>query len=178
MTNGQGKQIVKAQSTAGQKGRGALLRWAARMAHRFHRLRLWLTRPLTVGVRLLLIRDGQVLLVRHTYHDGWLLPGGGVAKGETLEAAARREAREELGADLGHLALFGVYTNFYEHKSDHVIVFVSHDFELSGAPTDRVEIDCKAFFPLNALPADLLSGHRRRLEEYQQAGRTAACGPW
>jgi 8-oxo-dGTP pyrophosphatase MutT (NUDIX family) len=38
----------------------------------------WITRPVIVGVRVILARDGQILLVRHTYEDLWFMPGGGV----------------------------------------------------------------------------------------------------
>ena len=71
-----------------------------RLLHRINRLRWRITKPITVGVRLLLVRERTVLLVKHTYHRRWYLPGGGVCKGETLEDAARREAAEELGATL------------------------------------------------------------------------------
>ena len=44
-----------------------------------------LTRAKTLGVRVLVQAEaGRVLLVRHTYLDGWYLPGGGVDGGETL----------------------------------------------------------------------------------------------
>ena len=62
-----------------------------------------IARPITVGVRVFLVRDGMLLLVRHTYQDAWYLPGGGVEGGETLEEAIRREAAEEVGAELGEL---------------------------------------------------------------------------
>jgi 8-oxo-dGTP pyrophosphatase MutT (NUDIX family) len=60
-------------------------------------------RPMLVGVRLILMDGEQVLLVKHSYESRWNLPGGTVKKGETLEAAVRREAAEELGAQLGEL---------------------------------------------------------------------------
>jgi len=41
--------------------------------------------------------DGQVLLVRNRWSDGWLPPGGTVEPGERLRAAAEREVREETG---------------------------------------------------------------------------------
>ena len=45
-------------------------------------------------------RDGRVLLVKPSYKDGWEIPGGYVEHGESPLAAAVREVREELGADL------------------------------------------------------------------------------
>jgi 8-oxo-dGTP pyrophosphatase MutT (NUDIX family) len=50
---------------------------------------------------LVLDREGRVLLFRHRDPFGrsfWATPGGGVENGETFEAAANREALEELGA--------------------------------------------------------------------------------
>lgn len=44
---------------------------------------------------------GRVLLVRHAGHDdGWGVLGGGADVGESPAAAAVREAREEISADV------------------------------------------------------------------------------
>ena len=111
---------------------------------------LWLVvKPLSVGVRLLLIKDNQVLLVKHIYEKFWYLPGGAVERGETLEQAVRREAQEEVGADLADLRLFGTYTNFEHGKSDHVIVFLSQNFEKTCQTDDEIEY-CE-FFSLDQL---------------------------
>ncbi len=134
-----------------------------RLIYRIYRIYLYLVRPLTVGVRVILLRDATVLLVRQTYMDGWFLPGGGLKKGETFEQAARREALEEAGAEIKQLELVGAYSNFTEWKSDHNIVFLSRQFELSGDHDH--EVAELRFFPLQALPADLWPGHRRRLSE-------------
>ena len=109
----------------------------ARLRYRIARLWWSVAKPITVGVRVLLVQDGRLLLVRHTYQEAWYLVGGRVEGGETLEQAIRREAAEEVGAKLSHLELFGVYSNFFEGKSDHVVVFKSDD--LTGVRVLRVE---------------------------------------
>jgi 8-oxo-dGTP pyrophosphatase MutT (NUDIX family) len=126
------------------------------------RIYCFIFRPWRLGVRIMLIQDGQVLLVRQTYIPGWFMPGGGVKRGETLEQAARREVREEVGGEMANLCLLGSYTHFGEQKSDHNALFLCTDFTFSGKQ-DR-EIAESRFFQLDALPEGLLPGHRRRFD--------------
>ncbi len=140
-----------------------------RLVYELYRIVLFFTRPLTLGVRVILLRGHSVLLVRQTYMNGWFLPGGGMKKGETFEQAARREAHEEVGAEIKRLSLFGAYSNFSEWKSDHNIVFVARQFTLSGSHDH--EVTEVGFFPLDQLPPDLWAGHRRRLDELDRVLR-------
>jgi len=133
-------------------------------------------RPKTLGVRVMLVQNGRVLLVRQTYMPGWFMPGGGVDRGETLDNAARREAREEVGAEMGILKLLGAYTNFGGFKSDHNVLFLCTDFTL-GEKQD-MEIAEAHFFPLDALPEDIWPGHRLRLEEYHAGVEIPQFGEW
>lgn len=137
---------------------------------------LWiLLKPISTGVRLLMIKDDQVLLVKHVYEPHWYLPGGAVEQGETLDAAIRREALEEAGATLHDLQLFGAYTNFERGKSDHVIVFISREFDLTCDGDDEIEL-CQ-FFPLDGLPETMSPGSENRIREYCE-GKTGSHGNW
>ncbi len=155
------------------------MRLLPHLLYQLGRLRWRVTRPVTLGVRLLLVQDGSVLLVRHTYQPYWFLVGGGVRRGETLEQAARREAAEEVGACLGALRLHGVYTNFFDYKSDHVVVFTCADFTLSDVKDVKSpEIEQLAFFPCGQLPENTAAGHRRRIREYVESRGAPLYGTW
>ena len=131
-------------------------------------------KPLGWGVRLMLIQDGAVLLVWHTYRSGWFLPGGGLKRGETFEAAARREACEEAGADLGELQFWGLYSFLKGAKSDHVVYYLCEDFRLNGQ-TDFEIADCR-FFPLTELPPDISNGAKKLLQEYLRGDHQPTVG--
>lgn len=134
-----------------------------KLSYQASRLILILLKPMTVGVRLLMVREDQVLLVNHVYEDDWYLPGGLVEKGETLDEAIRREAMEEVGASLSDLQLYGTYTNFKEGRNDHITVFISRDFQINGK-SDH-EIKAMSFFPMDALPKNTSLGSKNRVED-------------
>jgi 8-oxo-dGTP pyrophosphatase MutT (NUDIX family) len=136
----------------------------------------FLFRPIRMGVRVMMIKDSKVTLVRQTYMPGWYMPGGGLKRGETLEQAARREAREETGAELGEIRLMGAYTTFTDWKTDHNLVFICEDFTITGKPDNEIaEIRS---FPLDELPDGLWPGHIHRLEEYKAGKATPQFGEW
>ena len=141
-----------------------------------YRIYCFIFRPKTLGARVMLIQNGQVLLIRQTYMPGWFMPGGGAKRGETLEDTARREAREEVGAEMGKLKLLGSYTHFGENKSDHNTLFLCTDFTV-GEKQDS-EIAEARFFPLDALPDGLIKGHRKRLKEYRTGAEIPQFGEW
>jgi len=147
-----------------------------RLIYLVFRVYCFIFRPKTLGVRVMLVQNGRVLLVRQTYIPGWFMPGGGVKRNETLEDAARREAYEEIGAEMGELTLLGAYTNFNGFKSDHNALFLCTDFTL-GKKQD-MEIAEARFFPLDALPEDIWPGYRLRLEEYHAGVEIPQFGEW
>lgn len=139
-----------------------IYRAAKLVLHPWYRL----TRGLTLGTRTVVIGDGpSVLLVRHTYAPGWLLPGGGVERGETVFDSAKRELREEAGVIADEeLQLHGLFLNNANFKGDHVAVLVLRRFRHEPfQPT--MEIAEARFFPAHALPEGTTGGTRRRVAE-------------
>ncbi len=134
-------------------------------------------RGLTLGTRGMVI-DGEdrVLLVRHTYAPGWMLPGGGVERGESAVAACSRELREEAGIIAAEEPrLFGLYHNGRQFPGDHVACFVLRRFSREDFKPN-IEIAEARFFAAAALPEGTTPGTRRRIAEVIGGG--APAGEW
>ena len=143
-----------------------------RLRNRAFHLWFLLTRPMTLGARVMLFNAaGEVCLIKHGYVAGWQLPGGGVDAGETIGNAAARELAEEAGFQpIGALTLFAVYQNTKSSKRDHVLLYVCRsalpieNFKIDG----REIIDCR-FFAVSALPNDVTPSTQRRINEVMNA---------
>lgn len=155
--------------------------WHHRLIGKAARLYWRLRKPRTLGVRAVVVdRNDRIALVRHTYADQWHLPGGGVRKGESFEAAMLRELEEEIAlgdARIDHV--LGVYHSRREAKDDHIVIFVVR-VETGPAAglqaADGIEIAEAGWFPPDALPADLSAATGRRIAEFR-AGRQG-WGAW
>jgi 8-oxo-dGTP pyrophosphatase MutT (NUDIX family) len=82
-------------------------------------------------IAICLLRRGEEILVHESYDSvkqrGFARPlGGGIDFGETSEAAAIREIKEELGVDITGVKLLGIVENIfvYEGEPGHEMVFV------------------------------------------------------
>ena len=127
---------------------------------------------MTLGVRAMVLDEAaqSVFLVRHTYVNGWHLPGGGVERGETFMQALIKELREEgnieLDAEFNALpVLFGLYKNNHASNRDHVALYICRSYRQTAPRLPDREIAEARFFPLGALPDGVTAATRRRLNE-------------
>lgn len=120
-------------------------------------------KPTTVGVKILCLNNEKVLLIKTSYSPGWQLPGGGVRKGETALEAAARELEEECNITQANLRLEGIYSNFFEGKNDHIVLFSTELSKLYFKKSHEI-LECR-FFELDGLP-EISPGNKRRIEEY------------
>ena len=151
--------------------RAGLFSMIPRLMHFYWRF----ARGLTVGVRAVVIGgDGRVFLVKHSYAQGWHLPGGGVEAGETLLEALTRELIEEGNIELlAPPALHGVFYHPIYSRRDHIAIFIVRAFRQPSPPTPNLEIVGHGFFSPDALPADTTAGTAARIAEVL-AGKPAA----
>jgi 8-oxo-dGTP diphosphatase len=141
--------------------RNLLFQLIYRAAYRARAIVWGIQKPTLLGVRALVIREDQVLLIRHRAgKKPWSLPGGGVEKHERMAEAARREVYEEAGVSVRIERLFGLYDAFHGEYPNHCTPL--HQTNLP----ESIEIAEVAFFSIKQLPHDLEEGSRRRIAEY------------
>ncbi len=111
-------------------------------------------------------RPGTVVMIeRRNEPQGWAIPGGFVDYGETLAAAAVREAKEETGLDVELTELFHCYSEPSRDPRGHTVstVFLAR---AAGTPTGADDAAVAAVYALDALPAGIVFDHGTILTDY------------
>ena len=115
-----------------------------------------------------------VLIERRYPPHGWALPGGFVDVGETLETAARREAREETALEVELKLLLGCYSDPARDARGHTVSAV-YIAEARGEPRAGDDAGHLGLFdPAHCPP--LAFDHARIIADYRawlEAGRVA-----
>jgi len=91
--------------------------------------------------------DGGILLAQRAIHPGygkWVFPGGYVDRGETLEAAALREVREESGLVVRLTRLLGAYS-----FPDNPVIVLAYAGDVTGGTLkiDEESLAVRSFPP-------------------------------
>ncbi|NJN86362.1 MAG: NUDIX domain-containing protein [Leptolyngbyaceae cyanobacterium SL_7_1] len=117
------------------------------------------------------LEQGQVYiaLVRENRDPRYVLPKGGIDRGETIEQAARREIREEAGfSQLEYRADLGVRERLTfskkTWKKTHYFLFVTEQVQVK--PSDRRVKEVR-WFAIDALP-DMLWPEQKALIDFNR----------
>ncbi len=108
---------------------------------------------------------GIILINRKNPPEGWALPGGFVDYGESLEAAAVREAKEETGLDVELLRQFHAYSDPKRDPRHHTItiIFIAKAKGKAIAGDDAKEL---GLFNKDTLPDQIAFDHRDIINDY------------
>lgn len=151
-------------------------RLALRLAHGVRRRWWTIRRPRLAGCRVLALdAEGRVLLVRHSYGaNHWMLPGGGLKRGEDAVAGARRELVEETGCALNWAVLIELREEGLHGAINavNIVAGTTHDTPLA----DGREIVEARFFDPQALPEFLAPRYATRLPRWLTAATAARPG--
>lgn len=109
--------------------------------------------------------EGIVLIKRKNPPFGWAMPGGFVDYGESLQASAVREAKEETSLDVTLVSEFGTYSEPDRDPRMHTItvVFIAKAQGEPLAADDAAEI---GIFHKDTLPEKLAFDHGEILQDY------------
>ena len=110
-------------------------------------------------------RGGIVLIERRNPPLGWALPGGFVDYGESLEAAAIREAAEETSLEVRLVEQMHTYSDPGRDPRHHTVstVFIAKADGVPRAADDAVKAE---IFIADSLPTPIVFDHPIILRDY------------
>lgn len=134
----------------------------------------------TQGVRIMILYQNEIILVRHWYNTLWVMPGGGIKKHETPEQAAIREIKEEIGVEIKQLDYkLGTYSNIKEGKNDIVHCFV---IEINQKPIIEkrfnIEVSDILWYHVDNLPTGTSGATIDRIKEHLNKELSTEIRPW
>lgn len=114
-----------------------------------------------ISAATIVVNDKNELLLIKGPRRGWEMPGGQVEEGESLEAAAIRETKEEAGIDIELIRFCGVFQNV--ERSICNTLFLAKP--IGGVCTTSPESLEVGFFPIDeALEKVTVGNFRERIE--------------
>lgn len=113
-------------------------------------------------------RGGIVMIERSNPPLGWALPGGFVDYGESVEAAVKREIKEETGLDFLDIRQFKVCSESDRDPRFHTVSVI---FSGRGQGILKADSDAKAaaVFSLDEIPEKVAFDHKKIIEDYRQS---------
>lgn len=123
--------------------------------------------PLVTVDIIIEVNSGIILIERKNPPHGWALPGGFVDYGESLEASAVREAKEETSLDIQLVEQFHTYSDPDRDPRHHTVttVFIAKGF---GTPESADDAKNIGIFNIENLPGPIVFDHEKIIDHYFQ----------
>lgn len=117
--------------------------------------------------------EGIILIERRNPPYGWALPGGFADYGESLENAARREAKEETSLDVLLEEQFHVYSEPGRDPRHHTVttVFIARGQGIPKAMDDAKKL---GIFTETSLPENIAFDHADIIRDYYRYKKGAS----
>jgi ADP-ribose pyrophosphatase YjhB (NUDIX family) len=122
--------------------------------------------PLVTADIIIRHSQGIVLVERKNEPYGWALPGGFVEVGESLEDAARREAKEETSLDIELVEQFHAYSKPSRDVRAHTVTVVFIAVADTGILKGRDDARQAKVFSETTLPDHIAFDHRQIIVDY------------
>ena len=130
-------------------------------------------------VDIILQKGSYILLIKRKnepFKDYFALPGGFVNEGESVEAAVKREAMEEISLEIEPIDILGVYSNPERDPRRHILTIVFVGTIIKGMPNPRDDSSEIEWVRLDDIQKkNLAFDHKQILSDYiewRRAGGT------
>jgi ADP-ribose pyrophosphatase YjhB (NUDIX family) len=113
----------------------------------------------------------KILLVCRADNHKWVLPGGGMERGESVADCCVREVWEETGLRVEAGQLVGVYSTphrvvaYEDGRRRQTVSFILEAVIVGGEITPTEEMGAFGYFGLSDLPANLSDHHAERIRD-------------
>lgn len=123
--------------------------------------------------------EGQIFLAKsHKWKDCWIVPGGHLDWGETIENCVRREVLEETGLELEDIQRIDVQEAIFPEEFHEERHFIFFDYIAKAKPGDVVlndELQEYGWFdPKDALDLELNKSTKRFIEKFISGPRKSS----
>ena len=122
--------------------------------------------PLPASTALVINEQGQLLLGRRGVEPAkgqWCLPGGFIEMGETAQAGALRELKEETGLEGRIIRVIGVASRIDGYWGD--VVLIGFEVEITGGELQAGDDAADArYFSMDDMPEVVFDTHRHMLD--------------
>ena len=120
-----------------------------------------------------IVKDGKLLLVRSVGAQMWQIPGGLCELGETMQATAQREIKEELGLVMEPRELIAVYSGANwatvhpnGDKIQNLMLFFKMEGEVKNIQLQESEISEYRFVSPGEVPENTMACCKQKVSDY------------